>query len=199
MRSRRVIVAALVLVGALAVLLVAWFLSGWADVRARQQGVREAPIAVANQRGAELARELRDELAGVLEREVARPYFHYQNVFHDPRASASVGVTPSPLAAGPDDPLVLGHFRIDDGGRVTTPTINDDVPSLSEPTNLAGNTAFRNAVARTLAGPLTPHPSGNTTTLVASVTKPPPAVRPQQVRRPAVQTQVVQIAEQRAE
>jgi len=153
---RKSLVAAALLAVALAALLVAWFTSGWADVRARQHAERTAPMALATARGAELAQELRSELGRLLSREIERPYFHYQSLMRDPRASRGTGVTPSPLATGPSDPLVMGYFQLDTKGRTTTPTINDDVPELSEPKQLAGNLMFRGEVIRSLAPELAP-------------------------------------------
>jgi signal transduction histidine kinase len=186
--SPRALVAAGLLTALTGALLVAWFVSGWADVRARQHAVREAPQLAAEQRGAELAHELRGELGAVLAREVDRPYFHYQNLFHDPRASAGLSVAPSPLAHGPDDALVLGYFQLDARGRATTPTINDELPELSEPRRYADNARFRDEVTRSLAGALAPPAAGP---LVAALTPaapgphpPPPARRdPPAVRR----------------
>ncbi len=152
----KTLVASGLLVVALAALLVAWFTSGWADVRARQNAKRTAPLAVAETRGAELAQELRRELSRLLSREIERPYFHYQNLMRDPRASRGTGVTPSPLATGPNDPLVMGYFQLDTKGKTTTPTINDDVPALSEPKQLAGNLQFRGEVIRSLSVRLAP-------------------------------------------
>jgi signal transduction histidine kinase len=139
-----------------AALLGAWFLSGWSDVRARQTAATSAPVHAADERAADLARELRGDLEALLAREDRRPYFQYQNLFHDPHASQGNSVAPSPLAAGPDDKLVLGYFQIDAKDLVTTPTVNDDVPSLSEPTHLAEHRAFRDAVVRELAQALAP-------------------------------------------
>jgi signal transduction histidine kinase len=164
-----------VLLGAL---LVAWFVSGWADVRGRQRTVREAPRLAAEQRGAELAHELRGELGALMSREVERPYFHYQNLFHDPLASAGPSVAPSPLARGPGDALVLGYFQLDAKGGATTPTLNDELPELSEATHLADNRRFRDEVTRSLAGALAPHGNGP---LVASLA--PPAPQPRAVPR----------------
>jgi signal transduction histidine kinase len=113
-------------------------------------------VRAADARAADLARELRSQLETLLARESSRPYFHYQNLFHDPRASQGTAVTPSPLAAGPDDTLVLGYFQIDRERRVTTPTVNEEVPALSEPTHLAEHRAFRDEVVRELAGTLAP-------------------------------------------
>ena len=147
----RAVQAAGLLAALLAALLGAWFVSGWHDVRMRQQEVRQAPRVAAEQRASELARELRAELEALLAREVRRPYFHYQNLMHDPKASAGIAVSPSPLAHGPEDKLVLGYFQLDAKGRATTPTINDDVPELSEPERLADNRTFRDQVVRDLS------------------------------------------------
>lgn len=159
---RRALAAGVLVALLVAALLGAWFASGWSDVRARQADVRAAPVRAAEARASDLARELRTQLETLLARESLRPYFQYQNLFHDPQGT---GVTPSPLAAGPDDSLVLGYFQIDGARRVTTPTINDEVPALSEPTHLVEHRAFRDAVVRELAGALAPGPvqvAGNT-------------------------------------
>jgi len=156
---RRALAVAGLLAVLLGALLVAWFAAGWADVRGRQRTIRGAPGLAAAQRGAALAHELRGELGALLSREVERPYFHYQNLFHDPRASGGPSVAPSPLASVPDDALVLGYFQVDATGRATTPTINDEVPELSEPTRVADHQRFRDEVTRSLAGALTPRRS----------------------------------------
>lgn len=150
--------AAGLLVVLLAALLGAWFVSGWHDVRMRQAEARDAPHEAAEGRAVEIARELSAELEALIAREARRPYFHYQNLMHDPKASPGLGVSPSPLAQSSDDALVLGYFQIDGAGRVTTPTINDELPELSEPENLAANRAFRDQVAHDLAGELAPLP-----------------------------------------
>lgn len=171
----------------LAALLGAWFLSGWHDVRMRQHEVREAPRKAAEQRAGELARELHGDLEALITREVRRPYFHYQNLMHDPKASVGLSVSPSPLARNPEDKLVLGYFQIDAKGRATTPTVNDDFPDLSEPDNLADNRAFREQVVRDLVRELAP-PA--TPVMVAEAAKPvrtQPRPRPE-VERPQVNT-----------
>jgi len=182
-RSRALYAAGL-LVALLAVLLGAWFFSGWHEVRMRQVEVRGTPHVLATTRATELGRELHDELEGLLATEVRRPYFHYQNLMHDPRSSAGLNVTPSPLAGGPEDKLVLGYFQIDAKGRATTPTVNDEVPELSEPSKLAANRAFRDQVVRDLAVDLVMNP-----TLVAT-NGPTPTVASNQP--PNVQQQVAQ-------
>ncbi|HTL34816.1 MAG TPA: HAMP domain-containing sensor histidine kinase [Kofleriaceae bacterium] len=173
----RVVYAAALLGALLAALLGAWFVSGWHDVRLRQEQARTAPVRAAEAKADELGRELRTELEALIAREVKRPYFHYQNLMHDPRASVGVSVSPSPLAQGPEDPLVAGYFQIDSTGRATTPTINDDVPDLSEPENLAGNRAFRDQVTRDLVAVLTP-PKLPVTNVMVAVADPPPGHTP---------------------
>lgn len=181
----RALVAAGLLTVLLGALLGAWFVSGWADVRGRQRTVRAAPGLAAEQRGAALAHELRGELGALMSREVDRPYFHYQNLFHDPLASAGLSVAPSPLARSPDDALVLGYFQLDAKGRTTTPTINDELPELSEGKHLADNRRFRDEVTRSFAAALAPR---STVPLVAALTPAPvpravPRALPQPPRR----------------
>ena len=169
--ARRVVIAGALMAIVLVALLGAWFATGWHDVRAREAAIEDAPIVAASARAGELARELRKALDQVVEREAARPYFHYQNLFHDPRAGGE-GVTPSPLASGPDDPLILGYFQIDQNAQVTTPSINDQFPQLSETKHLVEHRAFRDAVAQQLAQVLAP-PRG---TLIAVVESKPRSV-----------------------
>ena len=137
-------------------LLGAWFVSGWHDVQMRQQQLRQAPHAGAEEWASKLALDLRGELETLIAREARRPYFHYQNLMHDPRASAATAVSPSPLAGGPEHELVRGYFQLDANGRATTPTVNEDVPELSEPERLADNRRFRDQVVRDLSRELSP-------------------------------------------
>ena len=148
--------AAALLFALLAALLGAWFFSGWHDVRMRQADVRDSPQRAAAQRADEIARDIHSELEALIAREVRRPYFHYQNLMHDPKASVGLSVSPSPLARNPDDKLVLGYFQIDAKGRATTPTVNDDFPDLSEPDNLADDRSFRDQITRDLSRQLAP-------------------------------------------
>jgi signal transduction histidine kinase len=175
--TRRVVIAGALMAIVLVALLGAWFATGWHDVRARETAIEDAPVVAASARAGELARELRGELDQLVGREAARPYFHYQNLFHDPRAGGE-GVTPSPLASGPVDPLILGYFQIDQNAQVTTPSINDQFPQLSEAVRLVEHRAFREAVTQQLAQLLAP-PHG---TLIAAVEpKPRPVHHPRAV------------------
>lgn len=190
----RALYAAALLGVLVAALLGAWFISGWHDVRLRQAEVRNAPARAAAARADEIGRELRGELEALIAREVKRPYFHYQNLMHDPKASAGVSVSPSPLARGADDALIAGYFQIDAKGVATTPTINDDVPELSEPERLAENRAFRDQVAHDLVADLRPPPAPvAAAVLVAEVAKTPP--RGHAVTPPTVETQAAEVIE----
>ena len=189
MKPSRVVYAAILCAGALAALLGAWFVSGWADVRAQQRELAAEPERTAGRKAMELAYDLRAELQQLMTRELARPYFQYSNLFHDPRAGDNWSVAPSPLASGPDDPLVRGYFQIDALGRVTTPTINDELPELSEPKNLAANRAFRDTVVKDLSEPL------RAPAIVASaVRKPPPQQRVNLTENAYIQNQTANSA-----
>ncbi|MEZ4366501.1 MAG: HAMP domain-containing sensor histidine kinase [Kofleriaceae bacterium] len=130
----RTLVAAVLVLGALAAALLGWGLSGWAAVE-QERTTLEAEARVAARSHARAVADLAAaRLEALRHAESARPYFHYQNLFHDPRGSDEA-VVPSPLAAGPDDPQILGHFQLATsaaGGqpRVSMPTLNDDVPEL---------------------------------------------------------------------
>jgi len=174
----RAFYAGMLLTGLVASLLVGWFVSGWRDVRMRQADIRQAPQATADQRAVQLARELRAEFERLMAREVTRPYFHYQNLMHDPQTSAGVGVSRSPLANGPDDDLVAGYFQIDAKGRTTTPTVNDAVPELSESARLVQNRAFRDLVSRDLSRQLAPAEKPNAQVAARTRSAPAPRVPP---------------------
>lgn len=152
----RAIYAAVLLTTLVASLLVGWFVSGWRDVRMRQAEILRAPHLLADQRATSLARELGTELDQLLAREVNRPYFHYQNLMHDPQTSAGISVSRSPLASGPEHEFILGYFQLDAKGRATTPTLNDEVPALSDSERLAHDRAFRDQVAHDLSRQLAP-------------------------------------------
>jgi signal transduction histidine kinase len=147
----RTLVATILVAAALAAALIGWFSAGWSGVRAREAELRAAPHRAAEAE----ARELADELVARLEQlrvdEARRPYFHYQSLFHDPRiASEGIAVAPSPLADGPGDPLVRGHFQVSGKAgayAVTMPTINDDIPGLTSANFIADSELRRELVA----------------------------------------------------
>ncbi len=134
MISYRTLIAALLVTGALAAVLLGWYGSGWRAVEREERALVMAARAEAEDSAAELAASLAAALEQLRVDESARPYFHYQNLFHDPRgASESPSVAPSPLASGPGDPLVAVHFQIDGAGAITSPTDNAWVPETANP------------------------------------------------------------------
>ncbi len=124
--ASRVAFAAMLTALAILVPSAAWYAAGRHDVE-REANQRlaapgQAARAVARQHARNLAVRLNDLIAA----ETARPYYHYQNLYHDPRGvSQGVSVVPSPLSLGPADPLIRAYFQIDERGHVTMPTLND--------------------------------------------------------------------------
>jgi signal transduction histidine kinase len=146
--------AALLSAAALAAVLGTWFATGWRSVGAEAAQLAAAPSAEAARRAALLASELGARLEEMRAAEDGRPYYEYQNLYHDPRgASEGQSVVPSPLARGPGDPLIAVHFQIAADGRVTVPTINEEVPELSAPGRLERDRAAL-AALRARAGQL---------------------------------------------
>jgi signal transduction histidine kinase len=131
---RRVLVTALLLLLGIGGLCAAWYVSTQrafeAEVTLRsQQGVR-----LAGDRERVIAASLAERLEALRRTESQRPYFHYQNLYHDPKgASQGLSVTPSPLANGPVRPLVVAHFQLDARNRVTLPTLNEELGELNAP------------------------------------------------------------------
>jgi chemotaxis protein histidine kinase CheA len=147
-RSLRVPLAALVLLLGIGGLCAAWYVSSQrafdAEVRLQsQQGLR-----LAGDRERVVAASLAERLETLRRAESQRPYFHYQNLYHDPKgASQGLSVTPSPLANGPVHPLVVAHFQIDARNRVTLPTLNEELGELNAP-DAVKQRALRTMLAR---------------------------------------------------
>jgi signal transduction histidine kinase len=133
-RSFRVPLSALVLFLGVGGICAAWYGSSQrafnAEVRLEsQQGLR-----LTGDRERIIAGSLAERLEALRRTEAQRPYFHYQNLYHDPKgASQGLSVTPSPLANGPEHPLVIAHFQIDAQNRVTLPTLNEELRELNAP------------------------------------------------------------------
>ena len=143
----RVPLAALVLLLGVGGLLAAWYVSTRRalDAEVRLQSQIATRTTLENERGA--AERLRRRLEELRQTESQRPYFHYQNLYPDPKgASQGLSVAPSPLAAGPGHPLVTAHFQIDAEGRVSLPTLNEELRELDAP-NAAEQRAIRDRLA----------------------------------------------------
>jgi signal transduction histidine kinase len=146
--TRRTWIAGVVVAGIVASLLLGWYWAGAADAAARSRAARARAHAETLARLTTAAEALRLELDELLRRESQRPYYHYSNLFRDPRsASTGLSLSPSPLASGPSEPLVAEHFQISAGGALTLPTLNDELPELSEPTRLAAHQRARDQLA----------------------------------------------------
>lgn len=126
--GRTAIVAALV-GGAIAIVLLGWYRAGMREVDGQVAAAIAAQRSAAHDAEVAAAAAVTARLEALRIAESARPYLHYQNLFHDPAgASEGLAVTPSPLAPGPADALVALHFQIDEGGAVSSPSINDELP-----------------------------------------------------------------------
>ncbi|MBI5687692.1 MAG: HAMP domain-containing histidine kinase [Verrucomicrobia bacterium] len=117
---------------ALAVPSVSWFVVGSREVTTEALRSEEAPRRSAEVLAERLADRLGSRLETLREAESRRPFYHYQNLYHDPKgAYVGAAVIPSPLAHGPADPLVRAHFQIDAARRLTLPTLNDELPDTA--------------------------------------------------------------------
>jgi signal transduction histidine kinase len=133
-RSIRTLLVIALLLVALGVPTAAWFVSGSREAEREAQRVVDNARAQALVAAQTTASQLGARLEKVRVGESRRPYFHYQNLIHDPRgASQGLSVVPSPLAQGPTEPLILTHFQIDPKGTVTMPTLNDELRNLNAP------------------------------------------------------------------
>jgi signal transduction histidine kinase len=133
MNPHQRLIAAAILIGIAALLpTTAWYITGSREAARRADA---ATAAAQDRLAAEVEREagrLGSRLEDLRTRESARPFFHYQTLYRDPRGAAEgLSVTPSPLTAGPTDPLVRGHFQIDESGEVTLPNVSERFPELT--------------------------------------------------------------------
>ena len=116
---------------AVAVPCAAWFFAGSRGVERRARFEEKAVATKATKRGVTQAERLATRLEVLREAESRRPFYHYQNLYHDPQAAAEgASVSISPLAQGPSDALIEAHFQVDEAGVLTLPTLNDDFPEL---------------------------------------------------------------------
>ena len=110
----------------------AWYFAGSREAAGRARGLEETALATVTRAVASAADRLGHRLDALREAESARPFYHYQNLYHDPRGAAQgLAVLPSPLAGGPSDPMVWAHFQIDEAGLVSLPTVSERFPELS--------------------------------------------------------------------
>lgn len=132
MTYRRTLIAALLTLVAVAVPSGAWFIAGKRQLD-REHHLRYKSLLIKAQKKG-VAEGLAARFEVLRKTESDRPFYHYQNLYHDPEgASEGVSVTVSPLAKGSPNPLIEAYFQVDDDARLTLPTINDDFPELGVP------------------------------------------------------------------
>ncbi len=130
-RQQRMATAVLLTAVAVAVPCAAWYFAGSHAVERRARFEEKAVAAKAYKHGVTLAERLATRLEVLREAESLRPFYHYQNLYHDPQAAAEgASVSISPLARGPSGALIEAHFQVDEAGILTLPTLNDDFPDL---------------------------------------------------------------------
>lgn len=144
----RVVVAAAVLLLAVTGLLGAWWVSSQRALDAERRLQSQLSLRASLQDERTIADRLGARLEELRRTESQRPYFHYQNLYHDPKgASEGLSVVPSPLANGPADPLIVTHFQIDGHEHVSLPTLNDELLELNS-ANAGEQRAIRDRLAK---------------------------------------------------
>ncbi|MEM8960528.1 MAG: HAMP domain-containing sensor histidine kinase [Acidobacteriota bacterium] len=118
--------------GAVAVPSISWLLIGSQQLE-REAKLRQTSVeASAYKKSIGYAAKLTQRLDQLLQAETRRPFYHYQSLFHDPKAAAEgVAVLVSPLANGANDPFVQVHFQVNEQGQLQLPSINDEIPDVT--------------------------------------------------------------------
>ena len=131
-KSRRTVAALVLTLIAVVVPSSAWYIAGRRQIAHEAKLERSSVHQQGYKQAVRLAERLATRLEVLRESESRRPFYHYQNLFHDPKGAAEgASVSFSPLAQGSADPLVEAYFQIDDQGRLSLPTLNEDFPELS--------------------------------------------------------------------
>ena len=143
MTYRRTLIASLLTLIAVAVPSAAWFLAGERQLD-RELHLREKSLFIKfRKKGVVHAERLATRFEILRQSESDRPFYHYQNLYHDPEGAAEgASVSVSPLAKGSPDLLIDAYFQVDFDGRLTLPTINDDFPELGIPSTDSAHCAL---------------------------------------------------------
>jgi signal transduction histidine kinase len=157
---RRIVLATLVLLLGMGGLCGAWWVTAQRALDAELRLQRQLNEGAAAER-------LTQQLERLRRAESERPWFHYQNLYHDPKgASQGLSVVPSPLASGTGNPLIAAHFQIDSRSQVSLPTLNEELTELNA-ANAGEQAAIRDLLAqsassiRELASPLVTRVEGD--------------------------------------
>lgn len=129
--SRRTVAALILITVAVAVPSGAWLVAGLRELE-RETRLEEKGVShKAKNRALIFAERLAARLELLRDAESRRPFYHYQNLFHDPNVAAEgASISVSPLAQGGVDPLIEVHFQVDQEGHLNLPTVNDEYPEL---------------------------------------------------------------------
>lgn len=131
LRLSRTALAALLVAVAVALPIVTWWVAGGRLVAREAELERKGLATHSYKYGLKLAKRVADRLESLRAAEAERSFSHYQNLFHDTKGVAEgLAVTVSPLAGGPANPDISMHFQIDEDGRLTVPTVNEQFPEL---------------------------------------------------------------------
>lgn len=145
---RRAAQAALLYLAGLGLPLGGWFHAGKTEASREEAALLQQVRLTAEQSVQSGAERLTSRLESLRVVEDRRPYYHYQNLYHDPQgASEGPSVLPSPLAQGPNDPLIEVYFQLDPDGKLSLPTLNDELPAEGKS---AGNSLDQQRNLRTL-------------------------------------------------
>lgn len=171
-RSHLTLLALVLTLSAIAVPCVKWYTTGSAEAERRAAEIETTPRRVAVETSAQLAGRIHDRLETLRETESRRPFYHYQNLYHDPKgAYEGASIVPSPLAQGPTDPLVLAYFQVDATGKLTLPTIGEgstDTNQLAVQQRLQSVAPASACVSAMLRAPAQPFANAKTEQLESS-------------------------------
>ncbi|MFN7976182.1 MAG: HAMP domain-containing sensor histidine kinase [Acidobacteriota bacterium] len=152
---RRTVVASILTAASVTVPCVAWYVVGSRDAARESERIEKEPKRQAWEASVRLAERLGARLEALRTAESQRPFYHYQNLYHDPKgAYEGASVIPSPLTQSPVDPLIRAHFQVDATGCLSLPTLNLELPSLNAPESFAAQRAILDELepeSRTLA------------------------------------------------
>jgi len=119
-------IAAAVILTALAVAVpaTAWYVAGSRAAAREAADIERAARDTARNEALRLAERLAGRLEAIRYAESRRPIYHYEHAYHDPASTCEcAALTPSPLAHGPNDPLIRAYFQLDARGRLSVPTV----------------------------------------------------------------------------
>jgi len=136
-RTRRAVALATL---TLVVVLGSWFQVGWSGVQTSGNALKEAPGKEAESELRRVGMRLASRLDSLRKAEDKRPYYHYQNLFHDPRGlSAGNSIGPSPLVMETGDSLISVHFQVGGDRVLSIPPINEELEEFSDKNKLQLN------------------------------------------------------------